>query len=41
MDVDLIRQVLAALEHERAEYVVFGAVALALVWIRRFQGHWK
>lgn len=30
MDVDLVRQVLAALEHERAEYVVFGAVALAL-----------
>ena len=30
MDVDLIRQVLAALERERAEYVVFGAVALAL-----------
>jgi hypothetical protein len=30
MDVDLIQQVLAALERERAEYVVFGAVAMAL-----------
>ena len=30
MDVDLIRQVLAALEQERVEYAVFGAVALAL-----------
>jgi hypothetical protein len=30
MNVDVILQVLAALERERAEYVVFGAVALAL-----------
>jgi hypothetical protein len=30
MDVDLIRQVFAALERERVQYVVFGAVALAL-----------
>lgn len=29
MDVDLIRQVLAALEREGARYVIFGAVALA------------
>lgn len=30
MDVALIQQVLAALERERVQYVVFGAVALAL-----------
>lgn len=30
MDVDLVQQVLAALERERVRYVVFGAVALAL-----------
>ncbi|HEX5060879.1 MAG TPA: nucleotidyl transferase AbiEii/AbiGii toxin family protein [Kofleriaceae bacterium] len=30
MDVDLVQQVLAALERENARYVVFGAVALAL-----------
>lgn len=30
MNVDLVQQVLAALERERVEYVVFGAVALAL-----------
>jgi hypothetical protein len=30
MDVDLIRKVLAALEREGVQYVVFGAVALAL-----------
>jgi hypothetical protein len=30
MNVDLVQQVLAALERERVQYVVFGAVALAL-----------
>ncbi len=30
MNADLVQQVLAALERERVEYVVFGAVALAL-----------
>jgi len=30
MDVDLVQKVLAALERERAQYVVFGAVALAM-----------
>jgi hypothetical protein len=30
MNVDLVQQVLAALERERVDYVVFGAVALAL-----------
>lgn len=30
MNVDLVRQVLDALERERVQYVVFGAVALAL-----------
>jgi hypothetical protein len=30
MNVDVIQQVLAALERERVRYVVFGAVALAL-----------
>jgi len=30
MNVDLVQQVLAALERERVRYVVFGAVALAL-----------
>ena len=30
MNVDLIQSVLAALERERVQYVVFGAVALAL-----------
>jgi len=30
MDFELTRKVLAALERERAEYIVFGAVALAL-----------
>lgn len=30
MDYDLTKKVLAALEAERVEYVVFGAVALAL-----------
>jgi hypothetical protein len=30
MDFDVTRRILAALEHERAEYIVFGAVALAL-----------
>jgi hypothetical protein len=30
MNVDIVQQVLAALERERVDYVVFGAVALAL-----------
>ena len=30
MNVDLVQQVLAALERERVRYVIFGAVALAL-----------
>ena len=30
MTIDLVQQVLAALERERVRYVVFGAVALAL-----------
>jgi hypothetical protein len=30
VDYDLTRQVLAALEREQAQYIVFGAVALAL-----------
>jgi hypothetical protein len=35
MDYDLTRKVLAALERERAQYIVFGAVALALHGIPR------
>ncbi len=35
MDFELTRKVLAALEREQAEYIVFGAVALALHGIPR------
>jgi Nucleotidyl transferase AbiEii toxin, Type IV TA system len=35
MDVDLTKQVLAALEREQVTYVVFGAVALALHGLAR------
>lgn len=35
MDLDLTKQVLAALEAEQAEYVVFGAVAMALHGLAR------